>query len=63
MGKKKFYINEGGKIKVPHFYNMNAYSGYTYSASLPVTWAKTTSGFTVYLPNDKTFDYVAICLI
>src|SRR5574344_2028292 len=45
------------------FYNMNANSGYTYSASLPVTWAKTASGFTVYLPNDKTFDYVAICLI
>lgn len=45
------------------FYNMNANSGYTYSASLPVTWAKTASGFTVYLPNNKTFDYVAICLI
>lgn len=45
------------------FFNMNAYSGYTYSASLPVTWSKTTTGFTVYLPNDKTFDYIAVCLV
>lgn len=45
------------------FFNMNAYSGYTYSASLPVTWSKTTTGFNVYLPNDKTFDYIAVCLV
>ena len=45
------------------FYSMNAYGGYTYSASLPVTWTKTSSSITVYLPNDKTFDYIAICIV
>ena len=42
---------------------MTANSGYTYSASLPVIWSKTTSNFTVYTSTDKTFDYIAICTV
>ena len=42
---------------------MTANSGYTYSASLPVIWSKTTSSFTVYTSTDKTFDYIAICTV
>lgn len=41
-------------------FSMNASSGYTYSASLPVTWSKSTSGFVAYTSTDKTYDYLAI---